>query len=62
LRLFHWRSPVFIKGTVSHPSFDVHARKLEIVDSGKAKDADCAALIASADSEDAGPHASGRPH
>jgi uncharacterized protein involved in outer membrane biogenesis len=57
LRLFHWRSPVFIKGTLSHPSIELHAHKLEIVDRGKAKDADCAALIASADSEDARPHA-----
>jgi uncharacterized protein involved in outer membrane biogenesis len=59
LRLFHWHSPVLIKGTLSHPSIDVHARKLEIVDSGKAKDADCEALIASADAEDTGSHASG---
>jgi hypothetical protein len=62
LRLFHWRSPVLIKGTLSHPAIDVHARKLEIVDSGKAKDADCQSLIASADAEDALPHASGPPH
>ena len=62
LRLFHWRSPVIIKGTLSHPSIDVHARKLEIVDSGKAKDADCESLIASVDSEDARPHASDPRH
>jgi uncharacterized protein involved in outer membrane biogenesis len=55
LRLFHLRSPVLIKGTLSHPSIDVHAQKLEIVDSGKAKDADCESLIASVDSEDARP-------
>jgi uncharacterized protein involved in outer membrane biogenesis len=58
LRLFHWRSPVLIKGTLSHPTIDIHARKLEIVDTGKAKDADCGSLIAAADSEDARPHAS----
>jgi AsmA family protein len=58
LRLFHWRSPVLIKGTLSHPSIDVHARKLEIVDTGKAKDADCGSLIASADSEEARPRVS----
>jgi uncharacterized protein involved in outer membrane biogenesis len=59
LRLFHWRSPVLITGTLSHPSIDVHARKLEIIDSGKAKDVDCAALIASADSKNAQPQALG---
>jgi uncharacterized protein involved in outer membrane biogenesis len=58
LRLFHWHSPLLIAGTLSHPSIDVHARKLEIVDTGKAKDADCESLIASADSEDAQPRAS----
>jgi AsmA family protein len=62
LRLFHWRSPVLIKGTLSHPAIDIHAGKLEIVDTGKAKDADCGSLIASVDSEDARPHASGAKH
>jgi len=62
LRLFHWRSPVLIKGTLSHPSIDVHAQKLEIVDRGKANDADCASLIAAADSEDARLHASSQQH
>jgi len=62
LRLFHWRSPVLIKGTLSHPSIAVHAGKLEIIDNGKATDTDCDSLIASADSEDARPHASAPPH
>jgi AsmA family protein len=62
LRLFHWRSPVLIKGTLSHPSIDVHAQKLEIVDTGKAKDADCGALMAAADSADTPPRASGAKH
>jgi uncharacterized protein involved in outer membrane biogenesis len=62
LRLFHWRSPVLIKGTLSHPSINVHADKLEIVDTGKVKDADCESLIASVDSEGARPHASGPRH
>ncbi len=53
LRLFHWRSPILIKGTLLHPSIDVQAHKLEIIDTGKAKDADCDALMASVDSEDA---------
>jgi AsmA family protein len=56
LRLFHWRSPIVIKGTLSHPAIDIHAQKLEIVDTGKAKDADCESLIASADAENARPH------
>ena len=62
LRLFHWRSPVLIKGTLSHPAIDIHAHKLEIVDTGKAKDADCGSLIASADAEDARPHAPAPKH
>jgi AsmA family protein len=62
LRLFHWHSPVLIKGTLSHPAIDIHARKLELVDTGKAKDADCGSLIASADAEDARPHAPAPKH
>ncbi len=58
LRLFHWRSPLVIRGTLSHPSIGALARELEIVDTGKAKDADCESLIASADSEDTRPRAS----
>jgi hypothetical protein len=53
---------VLIKGTLSHPSINVHADKLEIVDTGKVKDADCESLIASVDSEGARPHASGPRH
>ncbi len=62
LRLFHWRSPVLIKGTLSHPAIDIHARKFELVDTGKAKDADCGSLIASADSEDARPQVPAPKH
>jgi uncharacterized protein involved in outer membrane biogenesis len=58
LRLFHLRSPLVIEGTLSHPSIGVHAHELEIVDPGKAKDADCESLIASADSQAARPRAS----
>jgi len=50
VRLFHWRSPILIKGTLLHPSIEVHPEKLQIVDRGAARDADCAALIAAADS------------
>jgi uncharacterized protein involved in outer membrane biogenesis len=50
VRLFHWRSPILIKGTLSHPSIEVHPEKLQIIDRGAARDADCAALTAAADS------------
>jgi AsmA family protein len=50
LRLFHWRSPILIKGTLLHPSIAVHPEKLEIIDRGAARDANCAALTAAADS------------
>ena len=44
VRLFRFRAPVLVKGTLAHPSLDVQARKLTLVDTGKAKDADCGAL------------------
>jgi len=44
VRLFRFRAPVLVKGTFTHPSIGVQARKLTLVDPGKAKDADCAAL------------------
>jgi AsmA family protein len=50
LRLFHWRSPILIKGTLSHPSIAVHPENLQIIDRGAARDADCVALTAAADS------------
>jgi AsmA family protein len=50
LRLFHWRAPILIKGTLLHPSIEVRPEKLQIIDRGAARDADCAALIAAADS------------
>ncbi len=71
LRLFRLRSPVLVRGTLSHPSIDIQARNsaaqtteaaldlvlsplaeaLGFVDSGLAKDADCAALLHSTGSE-----------
>ena len=54
LRLFHWRSPILINGTLLHPSIEVHPQKLEVIDRGEAKDADCPALIAAADAAAAG--------
>jgi hypothetical protein len=50
LRLFHWRSPILIKGTLLRPSIQVHPEGLQIIDRGAARDADCAALTAAADS------------
>jgi AsmA family protein len=50
LRLFHFRSPVTIKGTLLRPAVGIEARHLEVVAAGKAKDEDCAALMAAADS------------
>lgn len=44
MRLFRFRAPVLVKGTLSHPSLDVQPRNLTLVDTGKAKDADCGAL------------------
>jgi uncharacterized protein involved in outer membrane biogenesis len=48
LRLFRLQAPIGIRGTLAHPSFGIHSgsSKLTIVDSGTAKDADCAALLA----------------
>jgi AsmA family protein len=52
VRLFRWHAPIAIRGNLAHPSFGIQggSAKLAIVDSGKAQDADCAALLAQADS------------
>jgi hypothetical protein len=44
VRLFRFRAPVLVKGTLAHPSIDVQTRKLTLVDPGNARDADCGAL------------------
>ena len=44
LRLFRFRAPVLIKGTLSHPAIDVQAHKFVLVDPGNAQDADCATI------------------
>ena len=48
LRFFRLRAPVLLQGTLAHPSVSVQRRKsvLLVVDPGKAKDADCAAVLA----------------
>lgn len=51
LRLFRFRAPVLVKGTLTHPSIDVQAHQLTLVDPGKAKDVDCGALEAAAGPE-----------
>ena len=49
-RFFRFRAPVHVKGTLLKPAFGIEARRLQVIDPGSAKDADCVALIASADS------------
>jgi hypothetical protein len=48
LRLFELLSPVLLRGTLSHPKIDIepHHSSLKIIAPGRAKDADCAALLA----------------
>lgn len=55
LRLFRLRTPVLVRGTLAHPAIDIAESKsaLVIVDAGRAKDADCAALLAAANSDGA---------
>jgi uncharacterized protein involved in outer membrane biogenesis len=53
LRLFRLRSPVLLRGTLSHPAIDVGSQGvLQVIDPGHTKDADCAALLAAADSNE----------
>jgi AsmA family protein len=47
-RFFRFRSPVHVKGTLLKPTFGIEARRLQVIDPGRAKDADCAALSAAA--------------
>ena len=45
-RFFRFRSPVHVQGTLVKPAFGIEARSLQVIDPGRAKDVDCAALIA----------------
>ena len=47
VRFLQLRSPVFIRGTLAHPSVGIEAHdfKLVLVDRGKGKDADCESLL-----------------
>ena len=47
-RLFRFRSPVHVKGALLKPAFGIEARRLQVIDPGRAKDVDCTALIAAA--------------
>jgi len=49
LRFMRLRAPLLLRGTMAHPSVDMQTRHavLAIIDPGVAKDADCAALLAS---------------
>ena len=49
-RFFRFRSPVLVKGTLSHPSISIQEHKLAIIDPGQAKDTDCAAAVAAVNS------------
>jgi AsmA family protein len=48
LRLFRLRAPILVQGTLGHPSVKIQGSKsvLVVVDPGRAKDADCTALLA----------------
>ena len=50
LRFLRLRAPVLLRGTLGHPSIGVQSSKsaLVVVDPGKAKDLDCAAMLAGA--------------
>jgi len=50
VRFFRLRSTVLVRGTLAHSSFNIEAGKsvLVLIDPGRAKDADCAALLAAA--------------
>jgi AsmA family protein len=49
IRILRLRAPVAVRGTLSHPSIDIHGEHpaLKLIDPGHAKDADCTALLAS---------------
>jgi uncharacterized protein involved in outer membrane biogenesis len=54
VRLFRLRSDVLVRGTLAHPSINFQASKsvLVLIDPGRAKDADCTALLAAANLRD----------
>jgi AsmA family protein len=62
LRFLRFRSPVLVKGTLAHPSIAFETHQLHIIDPGRAQDADCPALTAAVNSEDAQLHPLGVSH
>ncbi len=50
LRVLRLSAPISVQGTLTHPSIGLEKghRKLELIDPGHAKDADCGALLAEA--------------
>jgi uncharacterized protein involved in outer membrane biogenesis len=48
-RFLRFRAPLHVMGTLLKPAFGIEARRLQVIDPGDAKDADCAALIGSAE-------------
>jgi uncharacterized protein involved in outer membrane biogenesis len=49
LRILRQSAPVTVQGTLSHPTFHLEGhKKLQLVDPGHAKDADCGSLLAEA--------------
>jgi hypothetical protein len=46
LRLFRFKAPVLLKGTLTHPVIDVQPHNLKLIDPGNAKGADCATIDA----------------
>jgi uncharacterized protein involved in outer membrane biogenesis len=54
VRLFRLRSTVSVRGTLAHPSANILEGKavLVLIDPGRAKDADCTALLAAANLRD----------
>ena len=54
VRFLRLRSTVSVRGTLAHPSVDILAGKsvLVLIDPGRAKDADCTALLAAAKLQD----------
>lgn len=49
LRLLRFRAPLLLEGTLSHPVIRITTRRLAIIDPGRARDVDCAALAAAFD-------------
>lgn len=47
-RLLRLHAPVLVRGTLAHPAIQIEPHHLTLVDPGRAKDADCGALLSAA--------------